>query len=130
MARERMETAFHQMRLARRRMENRWWDLRAVLAGYCNDRPNKTHVPGQGGGWIHWRCALPRRGHGDLHRSLNIVWDSEGKPLHLPVSNPPSQPWRRHMVPTRRQQRLLDQWLEQQWTDMRARRQAGGKAKS
>jgi hypothetical protein len=129
MGRAETEAVSHKARLAVRRIQNRWWDLRAILAGYCNDRPDKSHIPGQGGGWLHWRCALPRRGHGDVHRSRNTVWDNEGKPLHLPVANPPAQPWVRHMVPTRRQQRLLDRWLERQWADMRARRQADGNAK-
>lgn len=129
MAEKKTAAASRMIRLVSRRLQNRWWDLRAVLAGYCNDRPSKTNIPGQGGGWIHWRCAL-RRGHGDVHRSRNVVWDSEGKPLHLPVKNPPSQPWGRHMVPTRKQQRLCDRWLEQQWADMRARRQAGNRDKT
>ena len=121
---ERVTEASSKARLIRQRLQNRWWDLRAVLAGYCNDRPDKTSVPGQGGGWIHWRCAL-QRGHGDVHRFRNNEWDGEGKPLHLPVNDPPSQPWKRHMVPTRRQQRLINQWLEREWAEMRAKRQTG-----
>jgi hypothetical protein len=109
-------------RCTKQRLQNRWWDLLAILAGYCNDRPDKTGVPGEGGGWIHWRCAL-RRGHGDVHRSRNNVWDDQGKPLHLPVRDHPAQPWDRHMIRTRRQERLNQQWLERQWAAMRAKRQ-------
>lgn len=43
--------------IAIHRTQNRWHDLLAAFAGYCNDRPQKTGVPGEGGGYRDWRCA-------------------------------------------------------------------------
>lgn len=106
--------------VARRRAANRWYDLLAVLHSYCNDRSRKTGLPGQGDGYVHWRCAL-RRGHGGLHRSRNYVWDNWGAAEYAPVDDMPNQPWERHMVRTRRQERLLRRWDEEQYRQILAR---------
>ncbi|WP_328941559.1 hypothetical protein OG259_07750 [Streptomyces sp. NBC_00250] len=95
------------------RIDNRWWDFLAVLNGYCNDRPVKTGVPGQGGGYSHTRCALPR-GHDSVHRSRNYVWGENGKTMYLPVEDFPSQPWGRHPTSTLRQARNARRWHAEQ----------------
>ncbi|MFE2164845.1 hypothetical protein ACFXB3_07195 [Streptomyces sp. NPDC059447] len=107
------------------RAKNRWWDARAILAGYCNDRATKTGIPGEGGQWIHWRCAL-RRGHDGAHRARNYVWDQDGKTLFLPVDNCPAQPWDRHLAHTMRQARLVKRWHGDQSAAVRARLQREG----
>lgn len=68
--------------IALHRMRNRWYDVLAVGAGYCNDRPNKTGVPGHG--YFHWRCALKRR-HDGMHREGNYVWSDDGESSYLPA---------------------------------------------
>lgn len=90
---------------ARARAANRLADLRALAAGYCNHCPYRGGLPDSGGGYAHWRCALAR-GHPAPHRGVNYVWDAGGVVHYAPVppGKPcPSQPWRRHSVPTRRQ---------------------------
>lgn len=98
------------------RTQNRWHDLRAILAGYCNDCPRKRGLPDEGDGYIMWRCAL-KRGHDGLHRSRNYVWDAAGAANYLPVPprRPmPSQPWDRNGTPTMRQTRNLNEWHRKQ----------------
>ncbi|CAM5602223.1 hypothetical protein [Streptomyces coeruleorubidus] len=102
------------------RTQNRWWDLRATLAGYCNDRPVKTGVPGETNGYAHWRCAL-KRGHDGLHRYRNAVWLSGCRVDHEPVDMPPGQPWERAATPTIRQARNARRWHEEQAVARRAR---------
>jgi hypothetical protein len=109
--------------IIRHRITNRWHDLRAVLAGYCNHRP-WSPIPGDGGGYAHWRCALTR-GHDGLHRARNYVWSDDGRTDYVPVpiDRPmPDQPWSRHMTPTRRQARAGRRWQAEQVAAMRARR--------
>lgn len=89
------------------RAANRWWDLRAVLAGFCNHRPFRPGDPAGGGGYVHWRCDL-RRGHDMPHRGGSYVWLASGATTYLPAppgQEPPAQPWQRHAVLTRRQAR-------------------------
>jgi hypothetical protein len=105
------------------RVQNTWWDLRAILAGYCNHCPNNG-TPGQGGGYTFWRCALQRR-HPGLHRAGNYVWTDDGVASYLPTrpTQPmPSQPYRRSAgAMTRRQRRNRDTWHRQQDAKRKAR---------
>lgn len=103
------------------RAQDRWHDLRAHLAGYCNDRPVKIGIPGESGGYHHWRCSL-RRGHDGKHRYNNSVWDDIGRGEHQPVDSPPSQPWGRAGTPTIRQTRNAHRWHAEQAAARRARR--------
>ena len=108
-----MKTRLH---IWRKRAVNRWYDLRATLAGYCNHRPYSP-IPGEGGGYAHWRCSLPRR-HEGMHRSRNYVWSVDGRTNYLPVPHGvrmPRQPWERSMTPTSRQARERDRWLNRQY---------------
>lgn len=103
------------------RAQNRWWDARAQVAGYCNHCP-WSPVPGEGGGYNHWRCALDQ-GHEGLHRARNYVWSEDGRTDYVPVpiGQPmPDQPWERKMAPTRRQQRVRDRWHGEQRAKTRA----------
>ncbi|MEY9995853.1 hypothetical protein ABIE67_007885 [Streptomyces sp. V4I8] len=103
--------------IAIHRVQNRWHDLLAVLSGYCNDRPQKTGVPREGGGYRNWRCALKRR-HDGMHRTGNYVWEADGKVTYLPAPHGSGkeahQPWRRDMTPTMRQARNRRHWDEEQ----------------
>lgn len=105
------------------RLQNAWWDARAVLAGYCNHCPN-SGVPGQGGGYTWWRCAL-RRGHEGMHRACNYVWSDDGDTSYLPTrprQAMPDQPWRRSAgAMTRRQRRNREAWHRQQDAERKAR---------
>lgn len=106
------------------RTQNRWHDMRAVLAGYCNDCPRKRGLHDEGGGYIMWRCAL-KRGHDGLHRARNYVWDDAGITDYLPVPprrQMPSQPWDRNATPTMRQTRNNKEWQRQQDEKRAARR--------
>jgi hypothetical protein len=106
----------------RHRAQNRWCDLRAVLAGYCNHIPYDP-IPGQGGGYANWRCAR-RRGHEGMHRFVNYVWSDDGRTDYLPVrpvrvgeqetDGAQGQPWKRSMTRTRAQDRRYRRWLEGQ----------------
>ncbi|WP_432027427.1 hypothetical protein [Streptomyces sp. 1222.5] len=98
-------------RLTVHRIQNRWRDLLAILHGYCNDRPIKLNIPGESGGYLHWRCAL-KRGHDGKHRSRNAVWNDSGKVSHEPIQRPTGQPWERACTPTIRQARNLRRWHE------------------
>ncbi|MCX5070867.1 hypothetical protein OOJ91_34025 [Micromonospora lupini] len=103
------------MHIWRHRTYNRWADLRARAAGYCNHAPWHP-IPGQGGGYAHWRCAL-RAGHTGVHRSRNYVWDRTGRTTYRPLpagQNLPDQPWRRSMTPTAAQERARGRWLDEQ----------------
>jgi hypothetical protein len=96
-----------------RRTRNRWRDLRAVAAGYCNDCPWRA-APDAGGGYTWWRCGLRRR-HGGLHRHNNYVWTDDGRTdyLPIPVGQPsPRQPRDRDGTPSLRQARERRRWLE------------------
>lgn len=106
--------------IAIHRTQNRWHDLLAVLTGYCNDRSDKTGVPGEGGGYTSWRCALKRR-HDGHHRSRNYIWDATGKTTYTPLDDFPSQPWDRTMTPTMRQTRNARRWHAEQTAARRAR---------
>lgn len=94
------------------RAVNRWRDLLAVCSGYCNDRP-WSPIPGEGGGYADWRCAL-RRGHAGLHRARNYTWPwSHGGVDYDPIPVPgalPRQPWERYMMPTSRQARAWSRY--------------------
>lgn len=94
--------------VARHRIVNRWRDLRASLAGFCNHCPH-TGLPG--GGYSFWRCALPA-GHPGQHRARNYIWDAEGRTTYmpLPLGRSCDQPKDRYPVLTRRQARLADRW--------------------
>lgn len=56
------------------RLDNRYQDARARLAGACN-ADLWTGVPplGYAGGYSHWRCGKAR-GHADEHRFNNYTW--------------------------------------------------------
>ncbi len=103
------------------RIQNRWWDARAVTSGYCNARSNPTGVPGESAGYTHWRCAL-KRAHEGKHRFRNAVWGDDLRITHEPVQSPPGQPWDRRGTLTLRQERARRHWLEGQWAQMRERR--------
>ncbi|MFI6333249.1 hypothetical protein ACIBBG_33980 [Micromonospora chersina] len=112
-----------QPRIWRRRAVNRWYDLRAVLAGYCNNQPYPA-IPGEGGGYAHWRCAL-KRGHEGMHRPRNYVWNAGGHTDNLPIPHGQpgvDQPWERSMTMTRRQDRQRDRWMNRRYAEMRASR--------
>jgi hypothetical protein len=115
--------------IAIHRTQNRWHDLLAVLAAYCNDRPQKTGVPGEGGGYRDWRCALKRR-HDGMHRTGNYVWTDDGTVSYLPAPHGSGkeahQPWRRTMTPTMRQARNWRRWDEQQSAARRERLRTKG----
>jgi hypothetical protein len=96
-------------RITRCRIRNRWFDLLAVLAGYCNDRPVKLNIPGETGAYLHWRCSL-KRGHDGKHRLRNAVWSDTGRVEHEPIERPRGQPWERSCIPTIRQARNLRRW--------------------
>lgn len=101
-----------------RRARNRWFDVLAVAAGYCNDRSNKTGSADDRFGYPHWRCAL-RNGHRGLHRYRQYAWDADGRVEFIPVQRPPAQPWERDGMPTARQVRR-DPERRQRWADKRA----------
>lgn len=101
----------------RDRVYNRALDVVAILAGYCNHKPYSP-IPGEGGMWSHWRCAL-RRGHycrgitrpdWDLHRMGNYVWDDSGDTTYYPHGKSVQQPWDRRMQHTMRERRALNRW--------------------
>ena len=109
------------------RAGNRWMDMRAVLAGYCNHRP--WNVPGEGGGYSHWRCAH-KRGHDGLHRSRNYVWTDDGRTDYVPIDWLPKrprpadwadQPWERHVGLTLRQQRRMNRWHRERVHELRSK---------
>jgi hypothetical protein len=111
------------------RAQNRYWDTRAVLAGFCNHRP-WSPIPSEPGGYAHWRCNL-RRHHEGLHRSNNYVWSDDGRTDYLPVpvgQRAPHQPWDRHMAGTRRDDRIRDAWLETQYAGILKRKRADARA--
>ncbi|MGA5489586.1 hypothetical protein ACPCK1_17740 [Streptomyces pseudogriseolus] len=102
--------------IARHRIANCTLDTLAVLLGYCNDRSVNSGAPGDGGGYLHWRCAL-RRGHNGLHRYRNYVWNEQRDVEYAPVpltESMPSQPWERHSTHTRRQAREAIEWRKVQ----------------
>lgn len=110
------------LRIWRKRTINRWYDLRAALGGYCNHRPYSP-IPGEGGGYAHWRCALRRR-HDGMHRSNNYVWSGDGRTTYLPVPHnqpTPRQPWERTMTLTARQARRKQRWLNLRYAETLAR---------
>lgn len=113
--------------IAIHRTQNRWHDLRAALAGYCNDRPVKTGIPGEGGGYSFRRCAL-RRGHDGDHRARNYTWDQHGKTAYAPTRKCPSQPWDRNPTATIRQTRNHRRWQAEQSVRRKAERLARGEA--
>lgn len=98
--------------IAIHRTQNRWRDLRAVLASYCNHSPYNG-IPGEGGGYCWWRCAL-RRGHSGVHRYRNYVWDEQGHTQYAPINPMPDQPWVRASIMTRRQSRQRRAWHQAQ----------------
>jgi len=55
-----------------RRTQNRWWDLRARLAGACN-ADTWDEARGRYIGYAHWRCGRAR-GHAVPHRFVNSTW--------------------------------------------------------
>lgn len=129
------------------RLDNRWQDLRAVLAGACN-RSTWVGVPsapdaieyGYAGGYSHWRCAR-ERGHEGPHRFHNYVWGGEpgDRVLYdaLPVRTPDNSGWyntahdipfaklteKRHAVDTRRRSRIRARLSEKALNERLARRE-------
>lgn len=102
------------VRTAWRQTTNRVLDTLAVLMGYCNDRSVNSGAPGDGGGYLHWRCALRRR-HDGLHRYRNYVWNGRREVEYAPVDcAPPSQPFERRSTRTRRQMREEIEWRKVQ----------------
>jgi hypothetical protein len=115
------------------RLDNRWRDLRARLAGACNASTWTGEPPiGYAGGYSHWRCGK-RRGHRDTkermdsaHRFNNYVWDGDGRVEFAPIDigglNDPvwdeilpfaKQTSRRRAIDTRRHSRLRAKWEEE-----------------
>lgn len=121
------ERAVCTLHLTADRLYNRWFDLRARLAGYCNNAPWRPE-PDRGGGYAHWRCAL-RRHHEGLHRYRNYVWCDDGSVDYVPIPitrvNQPSvdQPWDRKLTKTRRQARAAARWMAMRTEAMRAERE-------
>jgi hypothetical protein len=75
------------------RLDNRWQDARAVLAGACN--VSTWDGRGYSGGYSHWRCGKARR-HTDGHRFNNYVWDGPGsRPRYdpVPIRNADNTDW-------------------------------------
>jgi hypothetical protein len=75
------------------RLDNRWQDLRAALAGACNR--STWNGRGYDGGYSHWRCGKAR-GHADGHRFNNYVWDGPGSRMRfdpLPIRNADNTDW-------------------------------------
>lgn len=108
------------------RTVNRWLDLRAVFAGYCNDCPWRAALDDGGGGYSFWRCDL-RAQHEGLHRYRNYVWTADGTTDYAPVqfdATQAGQPWRRRSTPTLRQERERRGWLAERY-ETKSRRRAG-----
>jgi hypothetical protein len=109
------------------RIANRYRDLRARLAGYCNHKPWNPNPDRSNGSWVNWRCAL-RRGHDGQHRFRSYVWGDVGEvefqPIPILSVRQPmvGQPQDRHMTPTRRQARIARRWNDQARAQIRARR--------
>lgn len=113
--------------IAYHRAANRLLDLRAVLAGACNESTwdGSTY----GNGYAHWRC-MKRRGHTEAHRYNNYIWlggSAEYVPLNgvsswwkeeLPYSKVTR---RRYPTMPRRRQRLQRRWWEEQTRQRRVR---------
>lgn len=98
----------------RHRIGNRYMDARAVLAGFCNDNPFRP-TPGEGG-YSFWRCCR-KAGHDGRHRFRNYVWETGGRPDHVPEDWPTAvdggyvdQPRNRYPTLTLRQSRAVDAW--------------------
>lgn len=117
---------------ARCRIHNRVLDTIAVLAGYCNHSP-WSPIPGEGGGYAHWRCGW-KRGHVGMHRFHNYAWSDDGHTDYVPVpvhdvgkmgTGWAAQRWNRRMIPTLRQARANDRWLREQYAARSVKRQAG-----
>lgn len=75
------------------RLDNRWQDLRAALAGACNR--STWDGAGYAGGYSHWRCSKAR-GHRGEHRFHNYVWGGPGAKMRydpLPVRNADNTDW-------------------------------------
>jgi hypothetical protein len=75
------------------RLDNRWQDLRAVLAGACNR--STWNGCGYNGGYPHWRCGKAR-GHQGEHRFNNYVWDGPGSRTRydpIPIRNADNTDW-------------------------------------
>lgn len=100
---------------AAQRTANRWHDLRAVAAGYCNHRPWHPEPDRSEGGYPHWRCSR-RRGHKGYHRSVNYVWLDDLHVEYAPVVDAPGQPWKRYMIPSLRDTRTAKRWVQRQHT--------------
>jgi hypothetical protein len=63
-----------QYHIAVMRLDNRWQDFRAVLAGACNQSTwTGKGYTGYAGGYSHWRCGK-KRGHAGPHRFNNYTW--------------------------------------------------------
>lgn len=108
---------------AKHRTVNRWYDIRAVMAGYCNDRPWGPHPAESRGGYAHWRCAR-QRGHWEVHRSLNYVWGDTGDVEYDPLPHDvklPHQPWERSMTLRLRDQRARNRWHRERERESRER---------
>jgi hypothetical protein len=75
------------------RTHNRWLDLRANLAGACND-DGWIEAEQDYAGYSHWRCGKAR-GHTDgldaysggqrLHRHNNYVWEDGQTSKYVPI---------------------------------------------
>ncbi len=108
---------------SRHRIENAWWDLRAILSGYCNDNPWRPD-PGEGG-YSFWRCSR-KFGHDGRHRFRNYVWEFGGRPEHVSEDWPQpvdggyvDQPWMRNPTLTLRQSRAAKAWHENRAAERR-----------
>lgn len=88
--------------VARMRLDNRWMDARAVLAGACNASTWNEERGDYDGGYSHWRCGK-RRGHADTaermdgaHRFHNYTWEGPGHKVEyapLPTRNEDNTDW-------------------------------------
>jgi hypothetical protein len=95
--------------IALHRLENRYRDARAYLAGACNATTWDPAKRDYQGGYSHWRCGK-RRGHhlevprgvtletGDYgpHRFANYIWEGPGHRVEyapLPICNADNSGW-------------------------------------
>ena len=83
----------------RRELQVAYYDLRARLGGWCNERPRR-------GGYSFWRCELPRH-HAEAHRFNSYTWAGVDRVQFNPIDHrlrygpdvAARSPWtKRHMV--------------------------------
>jgi hypothetical protein len=117
------------------RLQNRFMDIRAVLAGACN--ASTWDGTTYRGGYSHWRCARDR-GHTDPHRFNNMIWLDAGPVDYSPIPSgmveyaeamplmTPKWRWARGRTPTdrRRRDRLKRAYYQREYLRQRQDRGA------